>query len=438
VHGVPSRRFRRGVDAALVATLLLVVGASVFALTRGGGEEPPPAPAPNATASPTPAATPTPEPTPPPAVLDEPADGPSLAVGITEPNPAMVAAPGTRTVPPEWERWRDALGRMRPQLYRLLVVWDVVQPTAAGAPNLDAPNGGCMRAIPPCAPYAGVRDQLRALASRQREGGWQGLVTFTATPDWAAAPASGCRESAGAGAPSAAALPAYRRLVAAVLAAAREVGADVRYVSPWNEPNQPYFLSPQRASCAASAPSRVAAPYAALARAVRGRLGAGQELVLGETAGILNRTPRSTTVGELIDALPRGIVCAAPVWAQHAYIGGSDPVPAVRRALAAHGCERRHAIWITETGIGPAPEGLAAAPGVAGGRRGCRMLHRRLVAWHADPQVTVAAQYTMREDDLFPTGLVTTDLTRARPALREWQAWGAREPDGPPPRSTCG
>ena len=52
--------------------------------------------------------------------------------------------------------------------------------------------------------------------------------------------------------------------------------------------------------------------------------------------------------------------------------------------------------------------------------------------------MTVAVQYTMREDDLFPTGLVTTDLARARPALREWQAWGARdEPDAPPPRSTC-
>ena len=44
----------------------------------------------------------------------------------------------------------------------------------------------------------------------------------------------------------------------------------------------------------------------------------------------------------------------------------------------------------------------------------------------------------MREDDLFPTGLVTTDLARERPALREWQAWGARErPEAPPPPSTC-
>jgi hypothetical protein len=66
-------------------------------------------------------------------------------------------------------------------------------------------------------------------------------------------------------------------------------------------------------------------------------------------------------------------------------------------------------------------------------------MHQRLLAWYRDPRVTLAVQYTFREDDLFPTGLVTTDLIRARPALREWQAWGQRErPDAPPPKSTCG
>ena len=45
----------------------------------------------------------------------------------------------------------------------------------------------------------------------------------------------------------------------------------------------------------------------------------------------------------------------------------------------------------------------------------------------------------MREDDQFPTGLVTTDLTRPRRALREWLAWGARpDPAAPPPDRTCG
>ena len=37
---------------------------------------------------------------------------------------------------------------------------------------------------------------------------------------------------------------------------------------------------------------------------------------------------------------------------------------------------------------------------------------------------------------MFPTGLVTTDLSRAYPALKEWQQWGLRareRPEDPPP-----
>jgi hypothetical protein len=33
---------------------------------------------------------------------------------------------------------------------------------------------------------------------------------------------------------------------------------------------------------------------------------------------------------------------------------------------------------------------------------------------------------------------VSTDLTRGRPALAEWQAWGARaDPADPPPGAAC-
>ena len=155
-------------------------------------------------------------------------------------------------------------------------------------------------------------------------------------------------------------------------------------------------------------------------------------------AGILEPSSRATSIGEMIRGLPRELVCAAPVWSQHAYIGGTDPVATVTAALASRRCPREHAIWITETGVGPAPGGFSLARGITSEPQGCRLLHRRLRAWRADPRVTAAVQYTMREDDLFPTGLVTTDLARARPALREWQAWGARErPDAPPPPSTC-
>jgi hypothetical protein len=414
-----------GLALAAAAAAALVIG-----VVLGQDDDPARLPAPPPIPTPIPTATPTPAP------IGSPRGHPSLAVGITEPNPYFFATNEDLAIAPPWARWRDALVRMRPALYRLVVEWNTVQPTAAAPPNLPLWDGGCMRDKPPCAGYAGVHDQLRVLASRQREdpGAWQALVVFTGAPDWAAAPPGGCREEAGTGAPRD--LAAYRSLVRGVFALADDVGAELRYATPWNEPNHPYSLAPQRAACDPAAPSLAIAPYVALAKALRAELDDDQRLVLGEMAGILEPTSRATSIGELIGGLPRSLVCAAPVWSQHAYIGGTDPVATVEAALAAHRCRRRHAIWITETGVGPAPGGLSLARGITSERQGCRLLHQRLTQWHRHPRVTAAVQYTLREDDLFPTGLVTTDLARARPALREWQAWGRRAPeDAPPPRA---
>ena len=100
--------------------------------------------------------------------------------------------PRDARLPAPWSAARDALGAIKPSFYRLVIDWASVQPSADAPADLSAPNGGCMRAIGPCLGYAGVRDQLRALASRQREGGWQALAVLTTTPDWAAAPPAGC------------------------------------------------------------------------------------------------------------------------------------------------------------------------------------------------------------------------------------------------------
>ena len=52
--------------------------------------------------------------------------------------------------------------------------------------------------------------------------------------------------------------------------------------------------------------------------------------------------------------------------------------------------------------------------------------------------MTVAFQYTVREDDKFPTGLFSTDLNTPRLTLNEWTAWGGgRDPLAPPPPSAC-
>jgi hypothetical protein len=415
----------------------LVAAAAVAAVTRLDDSTAAPRPAPAATApAATPSATATPDPV--------PAAGRGLEIGVTEPNPNLVASPAMRTVPEPWAKWRDALGAIRPAFYRLVIDWPSIQPSADGSADLSAPNGGCMRAITPCLGWGGVRDQLRALASRQREGGWVALVVIAGTPDWAASAPAGCeREGAQARSrpPRPDALPAYQKLVTDLLAAAAQEGADLRFWSAWNEPNHPAFVSPQRPACDAAAPTAAAAPYADLVHALQGALATvpgDHRIVLGETAGLLEPTLRTTSVPEFIAALPQDVVCASTVWSQHAYIGGPDPVGPAAAALAARGCPQPHTIWITETGVGPAPTDLSAARAIADEREGCRELHARLVRWFDDPRVTVAFQYTLRQDDRFPTGLVTTDLTASRPALAEWTAWGsARLPTAPPPPAAC-
>ena len=177
--------------------------------------------------------------------------------------------------------------------------------------------------------------------------------------------------------------------------------------------------------------------YARIARALRTALEAApgeQEWVLGELAAYTGSTPYRTDLGEFIRALPSDLVCSAPVAGQHAYMGGPDPVDALWRALRSHGCPDAPVVWITETGAGFPPAGFSAARRAATRLSGCRRLAARLERWHRDPRVRAAMQYTLREDDVFRTGLVSTSLAAAFPTLALWQAWGARPaPTDPPP-----
>ncbi len=420
--------------AASFLLLPFVVIAVAFA-ARGREVAAPPPPTPAATPSADPGATPVP---------DLPIAGPGLAVGVTEFNPNLVASPAARELPAPWAGVRDALGAIRPGYFRLVIDWSAIQPSAGEPADLEVPQTGCSRDVKPCLEWSGVRAQLRALASRQREGGWQALVVIAWTPEWAAGGAGGCERPgtpARARPPRVDALPAYRQLIADVLAAAEEEGATLRFWSPWNEPNHPGFISPQRGVCDLATASAAPAVYTELARTMTQALDEApgeQQLLLGETAGLLKPTRLVTSVPEFIAGLPSDLVCASPVWTQHAYVGGDDPVEATAAALAAHGCPQPHTLWITETGVGSAPRDLSAADAIPDPVAGCRALHDRLVQWWQDPRVTVAFQYTVREDDRFPTGLVTSDLTSTHPALAEWTAWGgARQPAAPPPAPTC-
>lgn len=386
-----------------------------------------------------------PESSPPPASLLDDIPDRGLALGITEPNPALIWSPAARpSVPAPFERWRRALGATRPAVYRLMVSWRQLQPEAGAPVDLDAPQSGCLRDRAPCAPWAGVREQLAALASRQREGGWEGLVVLYDTPDWAAQPASDCdppETEPRARAPRPEALVDYRALIGALREAAAQQGASLRYWSAWNEPNHPYFLARQRGGCdmPRSGPPASVDDYVALVRALDVALRAvpDSRRVLGELAAI-RRPGRGTSVSTFIGALPRDVVCGSAVFSQHAYAGGWDPVDAVSRALSAHRCAAGHRVWITETGAGLPGAALSAGATPASRPRACRRLHERLTRWWEDPRVDVALQYTWREDDLFRVGLVATDLAQAWPTLAAWRAWTRRpEASSPPPTAPC-
>jgi hypothetical protein len=305
-----------------------------------------------------------------------------------------------------------------------------------------------MRDQGPCAPYAGLRDTLKALASRQKEGGWEVLAVIAGTPEWAAREPGGCERDGTeptSRSPKPEAMNAYRKLVEETLAAADKEGAELRFWTPWNEPNHPFSLSPQRERCSPTAEPAAAKPYTEMARTLKSALDetpGDQRLVLGELAALDRRKSESTTIEQFIGALPSDLVCSTTIWTQHGYIGGRDPIDNVLDALGKKNCSKPHAIWMTETGVGAARRMSERSTNQKAEERSCRRLHNELTDWYEDERVTAAFQYTFREDDIFPVGLVTTDLTEAFPALREWQQWGMEQrprPEDPPPaRDACG
>jgi hypothetical protein len=358
-----------------------------------------------------------------------------LAVGLTEFNPSLVATSAERPrVPPGFDRARDALAALRPKYLRVQVDWATVQQRPDRPPNWETYNSGCEQTASTCAPFLGVRDQLRAARSRQRAGGgYEVVVNFLRVPPWAARAPSGCESSRRDPTSSQiapAALPAYRALLESLLALGRREGVVLRYWSAWNEPNFHLFVSPQRARCDAGSPSLAPAYYAQLVRILRATLASApgrHDILLGEVSDYSTPGARGTSTVEFVRGLPQDVVCAGSIWAHHVYAGDANTVDEVEAALDARGCPQRHRIWITETGT------RTGDP--AGERAGCRRMDALLHRWYADPRVDAAFQYTFREAPQFPVGLADPTLTRLYPTYYLWRAWGgARAPQVRPPR----
>ena len=414
---------RRAIAAALLAAAAVALGAC------GGKDHK------TSTSAPTPKPPPS---KPPPADI---APGGGLAIGMTEVNPDLfwhgkdVGA---------FTPWRDRLEALKPPLYRLAVDWASLQPTRDAQVDWTRASDGCMRGLQPCRPYNGIRDTLRAIHSQQQAGnGFATMVVFYGVPEWAAAPAHGC-ERDGIGVRSRPitepGLQGYKRMVRSLQDLAKREGVAIRWWSPWNEPNGPFFISPQRAQCRGSSKSLAPAVYTKLARTMREELAPGQQMVVGELAGLKNARKYGTSISEFFDGLPDDVVCNAGVFAQHAYSkrgdGANDPgaVGALEGVLDRRACTRGKPIWVTESGVGGPHVGDERSPKDESIRADCQALHVSLRRWNDDPRVDAVFQYTFRDDPVFPVGLADAKLTKQWPAYDLFKAWGGeRTPDGAVP-----
>jgi hypothetical protein len=379
------------------------------------------------------------------------ATGPAL--GLTEDNANLLWSPDGPPRPggARFEIARRELTALHPTYVRLLVDWAALQPDPRRPPQLEARVRGCARQVGPCAAYAGIRDELAAIAGQQRAAGTDANVAFQVvvdifnTPPWAASSPSGCQRPgapATSQGPSRAALGAYRTLIRSLLALAQREGVSIDWWAPWNEPNHPFFMSPQRASCAPGSPPVAPALYAELVRAMSAELhaeGGGRHLLLGELNGFESGSPHRTSVSEFVAALPWDVVCSSDVWSIHAYasqgsLAHADPVASLEEALNARGgCARGARIWVTETGAGAFHLGSPRTALAADDQDGCRAMAAQLIHWSRDARVGAVFQYTFREDPVYRVGLVSSELDRRYPTYRLWREWSRLRSAGRPP-----
>ena len=305
-------------------------------------------------------------------------------------------------------------------------------------------SDGCMRGMQPCRPYNGIRDTLRAIRSQQQAGnGFATMVVLYGVPEWAAVSAHGC-ERDGIAARSrpinAQGLEGYKKLVASLQDLARREGVDINWWSPWNEPNGPFFISPQREQCKGSSKSLAPAVYAKLARAMRTELearpadGRRRARRPEERAQVRHLDLRVLRRPARRRRLQRRRLRPAPVLQarrrrrrprRRGRAREGPRPPAVHEGQADLGHRERRRRSARRRQRSPKDESI---------RADCQALNVSLRRWNNDPRVDAVFQYTFRDDPVFPVGLADAKLSKAWPAYELFKAWGGqRRPDDPAP-----
>ncbi len=371
------------------------------------------------------------------------------AFGLTEGNADLLLSPAVGS--PSADAFlpaRRELTALHPRFLRLVVDWAALQPSPDRPAELDEQLDGCARGVGPCGAYAGVSAELEAIASQQRRrpGSFEVVIDIFGAPSWAAAPPHGCERAGG----SAVARPlrpqaiaSYRSLIRGLLALGESKGVALPWWSPWNEPNDPRFITPQRATCATAGDPLAPLVYTQLARVMSSTLAgaAGRHhVLLGELGGYESGSPHRIGLAEFVDALPPDVLCLGDTWAVHAYAGRGphavalDPVKVLEVALDERGgCASSAHVWVTEAGAGAPEPGRQRAPGAQEEAAECVALASQVLGWYADPRVQAIFQYTFRDDPLYPVGLVSAGLSPPRPVYRMWLALERASADGTAP-----
>ncbi len=380
-----------------------------------------------------------------------------LAVGLVSRDLAALTPPPAGPIA-GYDEARATVDALAPRRIRIDVRWDQLQPRADAPLDPSIVNDdGCGRdGAAPCGPPVNLSGLLAQVAAQQaaHPGAFRPLISFWGMPDWAGeAPLSGCRadEVRPGARPLAPGREAdYRAAIRSVWAALEAAGLRASDWTPWNEPNAPYFLDPQRAACARDAEPLAPAAYARLVtamddelRALRGDDAAARrdhQLVLGELAAWGGPTPRAVPNDEFLRALPDEVLCRADVIGLHGYLdarppaGRGEPVAAALGELDRRRCLDDVPVWITETAVGAPRSGGERDDDGTVLRAECRLMHDQLARWYHHPRITDALQYSVRDDAAFPTGLLDESLRQTYPVADAWVAWGgARAPDAAPP-----
>ena len=331
-------------------------------------------------------------------------------------------------------------------------------PAAAGgrAADWDSPSDGCLRGTPPCAESAGIRAILRAIHARQQaDGGWQVVVTFYGTPGLGAARRGrGLRH----GPPRRTSTPTARSSGRSATSPRQESVA-VHWWSPWNEPNHPEFLGPQRTECRADADALTPTEYANIAYAMQAELGPGDHLVLGEVAGYDRRragpcrprssrrtSPRSSCARATCG--PSTPTCARRTRSRRPATPATRRWPATptrraircscatscarstpRAASAATGSGSRRPAW---AGRAPARTARPTTPPTAGR---ARRWTARCAPGPRTPAWTPRSSTRSARTPSFPVGLADAGLDRLYRSYDAWQAWST--PGAPPGAIGC-